>query len=124
MMGVDHSSSLHSNVGRQYYTGQLENNVFVYSNPPAGSNVTAVQIGMNAVSSQGQSEAADPYELSLIASNNTEIVPASFSSQGWNVVIPVVAGTVNGLTTAQTISLPGSTTPRRSILPRTTIRSV
>jgi hypothetical protein len=27
------------------------------------------------------------------------------------VVIPVVAGTVNGLTTAQTISLPGSTTP-------------
>ena len=111
MMGVDHSSSLHSNVGRQYYTGQLENNVFVYSNPPAGSNVTAVQIGMDAVSSQGQSEAADPYELSLIASDNTEIVPASFSSQGWNVVIPVVAGTVNGLTTAQTISLPGSTTP-------------
>ena len=111
MMGVDHSSSLHSNVGRQYYTGQLENNVFVYSNPPAGSNVTAVQIGMDAVSSQGQSEAADPYELSLIVSNNTEIVPASFSSQGWNVVIPVVAGTVNGLTTAQTISLPGSTTP-------------
>ena len=110
-IGVDHSSSLHSNVGRQYYTGQLENNVFVYSTPPAGSNVTAVQIGMNAVSSQGQSEAADPYELSLIASNNTEIVPASFSSQGWNVVIPVVAGTVNGLTTAQTIILPGSTTP-------------
>src|SRR5271165_1407416 len=111
MIGVDHSSNLHSNVGRQYYTGQLENNVFVYSNPPAGSNVTAVQVGMDAVNSQGQSEAADPYELSLIASNNTEIVPASFSSQGWNVVIPVVAGTVNGLTTAQTISLPGSTTP-------------
>ena len=110
-IGVDHSSSLHSNVGRQYYTGQLENNLFVYSNPPAGSNVMAVQIGMDAVNSQGQSETADPYELSLIASNNTEIVPASFSSQGWNVVIPVVAGTVNGLTTAQTIILPGSTTP-------------
>src|SRR5271166_278385 len=111
VIGVDHSSNLHSNVGRRYFTGQLENNVFVYSNPPAGSNVTAVQLGMDAVSSQGQSEAADPYELSLIASNNTEIVPASFSSQGWNVVISVVTGTVNGLTTAQTISLPGSTTP-------------
>jgi len=110
-IGVDHSPSLHSNVNRRYYTGQLENNTFVYSNPPAGSNVAAVQIGMDAVNSQGESEAADPYELSLIASNNTEIVPASFLSQGWNVVIPVVAGTVNGLTTAQTISLPGAMTP-------------
>src|SRR5208337_5607504 len=80
-IGVDHSSSLHSNVGRRYFTGQLENNVFVYSNPPAGSNVTAVQLGMDAVSGQGQSEAADPYELSLIARATTEIVPASFSSQ-------------------------------------------
>jgi len=111
VVGVDHSQYLHSNVNRRYFTGQIENNVFVYSNPPAGSKVTAVQLGIDAVNSQGQSEAADPYELSLIASNNTEIVPATFSSQGWNVVIPVVAGTVNGLTTAQTINLPGSTTP-------------
>ena len=71
----------------------------------------AVQLGMYTVNSQGQSEAADPYELSLIASNNTEVVPASFSSQGWNVVITVVAGTVNGLTTAPSISLAGSTNP-------------
>jgi hypothetical protein len=110
-IGVDHSPSLHSNVGRIYYSGQLENNVFVYSNPPAGSSVAAVQIGMDAVNSQDESEAADPYELSLTVSNNTEIVPSSFSSQGWNVVIPVVAGTVNGLTTAKTISLEGATTP-------------
>ena len=65
VVDVDHSRYLHSNVNRRYFTGQLENNVFVDSNPPAGSNVTAVQIGMNAVNSQGQSEAADPYELSL-----------------------------------------------------------
>ncbi|HKM52067.1 MAG TPA: hypothetical protein VJY33_01585, partial [Isosphaeraceae bacterium] len=110
-MYVEHSQVIHSNVGRLYYTGQLENNVFVYSNPPTGSNVTAVQLGEQSVPGPNQDVPADPYELSVIASNNTEIVPASFSSQGWNVVISVVTGTVNGLTTAQTISLPGSTTP-------------
>ncbi len=104
-MGVDHSAYLHSNVNRRYYTGQLENNAFVYSNPPTGSNVTAVELGKYAVNGQGQSEAADPYELSLIASNNTEMVPVSFSSAGWNAVLSAVAGTVNGQTTAQTISL-------------------
>ena len=72
------------------------------SNPPAGSDVTVVQLGKNAV--KPVNRAADPYELSLIASNNTEIVPASFSSAGWNAVVSVVAGTVNDQTTAQTIS--------------------
>ena len=58
--------------------------------------------------------------------------PASFSSQGWGLVISVVAGTVNGLTTAQTISLAAplpfcyrspSRHSRRSTLLRTTTRS-
>ncbi len=106
---VDHSENTHSNVNRVYETGQMDNNLFVYANSPAGSSVTAIQVGMDAVNSQDASETADPYELSLAVSNNTALVPASFSSQGWGVVISVVAGTVNGLTTAQTISLPAPT---------------
>ena len=54
---------------------------------------------------------ADPYELAVTASNNSQILPSSFTSQGWDAVISVVTGTVNGSSTAQTISLPGSTIP-------------
>src|SRR5208283_3195758 len=53
-MYVEHSQVIHSNVGRLYYTGQLENNVFVYSNPPTGSNVTAVQLGEQSVPGPNQ----------------------------------------------------------------------
>jgi len=111
-IGVGHSPFLHSNVGRLYYTGQLEDNTFVYSNPPTGSNVTTVQIGEQSAPGPNQDVQADPYELSVIASNNTEIVPVSYSSSpNSNVIVNVVGGTVNGITTAQTISLPGATVP-------------
>ena len=110
-LGVDHSVHTHANIGRRYYTGQLENNLFVVSNPPGGSDLTVVQVGKNAVNASGQSVTADPYELSVIASNNTEIVPASFSSAGWNAVISAVAGTVNHQTTPQSIVLNAATIP-------------
>ncbi len=108
-IGVAHSSSVHSNVGRLYYSGQFENNVFVDSDPPSGTSTTLVEIEMEAVNGQGQSEPSDPYELSLTASNNCVIEPASATSVDTKAVIAVVAGTVNGVTTAQTLSLPGAT---------------
>src|SRR5208282_3605860 len=108
---------LHSNIGRVYYTGQFENNVFVYSNPPAGSNVTSVLVGQQPTPGPNHDVPADPYELAVTASNNTEIVPVSYSSSlDSNVTINAIAGTVIGtpITPSQpslTISLPGATNP-------------
>jgi len=102
---------LHSNIGRVYYTGQFENNVFVYSNPPAGSNVTSVLVGQQSTPGPNQDVPADPYELAVTASNNSQILPSSFTSQGWDAVISVVTGTVNGSSTAQTIELPATSNP-------------
>src|SRR5271157_5136453 len=116
-IGVSHSQHLHSNIGRVYYTGQFENNVFVYSNPPAGSNVTSVLVGQQSTPGPNQDVPADPYELAVTASNNSQILPSSFtSSLDSNVTINAIAGTVNGtpITPSQpslTISLPGATNP-------------
>jgi hypothetical protein len=110
IMGVDHVSGptqtpLHFNVNRRYYVGQVENNAFEYSNP-SSSPLYAVQVGE---STKTGSPAADPYELSITAANNTQMVPTSFTSAGSTVQLQDVAGTLNGQTTWTNL-LPSSAT--------------
>jgi hypothetical protein len=85
-------ASYHPTSGRQYLSGQVENNLFLYSNPPTTGNVTAVQLG--ALQSGGP--APDQYELSLSVYNNTEVVPTAFSSLGLYADLEFVTGTIDG----------------------------
>ncbi|MGC8641638.1 MAG: hypothetical protein ACP5XB_17365 [Isosphaeraceae bacterium] len=103
-VNVSHDQYTRPNAGRLYFSGQIENNVFIYSNPPTTGNVTAFGVGT------AYGEEGDSYELSLTALNNTTVVPASF---GYSVQMEEEAGTINGtqITSPQYSNLNASPLP-------------
>ena len=129
-LNVNHSRYVKSNRGRVYFTGSFTNNAITWSTGPQPAAIVGIpaQNGEPAYTSQNFPW-LDDGELVLNLQGNwgvrsDGVVAAtiqviagtiwdSSASQGAmeNKSLPLPKSPPNGLTTAQTISLPGSTTP-------------
>ena len=129
-LGVNHSQYIKSSSGRTYFSGSFTNNAITWSTGPQPAAIVGIpaQNGEPAYTSQNFPW-LDDGELVLNLQGNwgvrsDGVVAAtiqviagtiwdSSASQGAmeNKSLPLPKSPPNGLTTAQTISLPGSTTP-------------